>query len=183
MSALGLFGALEYGIGVGSRQAGSEERISTDVHAYDVGLSYSVISGSFTFTPAVSYGSANFDAGDKSGAPNARYQTVQPGASFAWALSDKLSLRAAAAYIHVLDAGPLKDAERFPRATVTGGAGSLGLAYAVLDTLELSASGGLRRYGIATNVIPGDKVIAGGAVDQTTWLGLGLSFRPRIGSR
>jgi hypothetical protein len=181
LAPLGLHGALEYGLGVGSRVAGTEERLSTDVHAWSVGLSYAVMSGAFTFAPGVGYGSSNFDSGSKGGAPNASYRAVEPGASLTWAATNQLSLRAAGEYLRVLSAGPLTTADRFPRATVNGAEASLAVSYAVLDSLELAASGGMRRYGIATNVIPGDKTIAGGAVDQTTWLGLGLSYRPQIG--
>jgi hypothetical protein len=181
LAALGLHGTLEYGLGVGSRVAGTEERLSTDVHAYSVGLSYAVMAGAFTLAPGVGYSYSTFDAGSKSGAPNTSYKVLEPGASLTWAATPRLALRAAAEYLHVLGAGPLNGADRFPRATVYGAEASLGVAFAVFDSLELAASGGLRRYGISTNVIPGDKTIAGGAVDQTTWLGLGLVYRPRIG--
>jgi hypothetical protein len=181
LAGLGLHGTMEYGLGVGSRLAGTEERLSTDVHAWSVGVSYAVSAGAITLAPGVGYAFSNFDSGSKSGAPNAQYRTLQPGAALTWAATERLTMCVAGEYLHVLDAGPLKASDRFPRATLYGAEASLGLSYALLDSLEVAASGGVRRFGIATNVIPGDKNIAGGAVDQTTWLGLGLSYRPRFG--
>jgi hypothetical protein len=181
LAPLGVSGALEYGLGVGSRQAGSEERTSTDVHGYSVGLAYRFRLGSdgnSTLTPTVGYALSTFNAGKAAGAPNVDYSMVKPGVDFRWAATSRLSVLGHADYLHVLSAGSLADKDRFPRATVRGIEATLGMGFALTKELDLEGSAGLRRLGIATNVIPGDQAIAGGAIDQTTWLGIGAVYRP-----
>jgi hypothetical protein len=180
LAPIGVSAALEYGLGVGSRVAGSEQRTSTDVHGYDIGLGYRLRlgDGDSTLSPTLGYASSTFDAGQNAGAPNADYRVVKPGFDFRWAAHDRLALVGHGEYLHVLSSGPLGDAEHFPRATIRGIEASLGLNFALSRTFELEASGGLRRLGVATNVIPGDKTVAGGAVDQTTWIGVGAVYRP-----
>jgi hypothetical protein len=39
---------------------------------------------------------------------------------------------------------------------------------------------GLRQLGLAMHARPGDRWVAGGAVDQLSWLGLGMAYRPRV---
>jgi hypothetical protein len=180
LAPLGIAAGLEYGLGVGSRVAGSEQRISTDVHAYSVGLEYRFRLGEkgSTLTPTLGYALSTFNAGQSVGAPNVDYRIVKPGLEARWAITNRLALLWHADYLHVLSSGSLGATERFPRATVRGVESAGSLALAVLDGLEIAAGVGVRRFGIATNVVPGDKAIAGGAVDQTTWLGLGAVYRP-----
>jgi hypothetical protein len=180
LAPLGISAALEYGLGVGSRVAGSEERISTDVHGYSVGLGYRLRlgRGASTLTPSVGYALSIFNAGQGAGAPNVDYRVVKPGLDGRWAATERLSVRAHGEYLYVLSTGALSGADRFPRATATGVEAGLGLGFALTKELDLEVDAGLRRYGITTNVVPGDRSIAGGAVDQTTWLGLGLAYRP-----
>lgn len=179
LAGLGVEGALEYGLGVGSRVAGSQQRSSTDVRSWSIGLGYEVASGPLTLAPSVAYGATTFDTGSPD-APNADYRTLAPGASLRVQAAERVSLRAAAHYLHVLSAGSLTAAQRFPRATANGMEATAGIGFAVTPTVELAATGGLRRFGIATNVVPGDRAIAGGAIDQTTWLGAGIEYRPEL---
>jgi hypothetical protein len=53
------------------------------------------------------------------------------------------------------------------------------LAYALVPEVEVRILGGLRRMGWDMNAVPGDAWVAGGAVDQTMWGGLGLAYRPK----
>ena len=177
LAPLGLTLALEYGLGVDSRVAGTETRISTDVHAYAVGLSYRALAGPVAIEPALGYATSTFNAGAAPPAPNAAYRSLTPGVDLRWAAMDRVSLSASARYLHVLSAGALTAADRFPRASAHGAEAALALGFEIAGAVELFASAGLRRFGIATNVVPGDAAIAGGAVDQTTWLGLGLAYR------
>ncbi|HEY0714180.1 MAG TPA: hypothetical protein VGF45_15975, partial [Polyangia bacterium] len=95
-----------------------------------------------------------------------------------WDLAERVALFGSAGYLHVLSKGTLTDEQRFPRATMYGGEASGGLSVAVGASFSLTATGGIRRFGIATNVVPGDAKVAGGAVDQTVWAGLGVTYRP-----
>ena len=181
LAPIGISAGLEYGLGVGSRVAGTEQRTSTDVHGYSVGLAYRLrlgASGNSTLNPTLGYALSTFNAGQQPGAPNVDYRVIKPGLDFHWAVSDRVSVLGHADYLHVLSAGSLEDAEHFPRATARGIEANLGVGFSMTKELALEGSAGLRRYGITTNVIPGDRNIAGGAVDQTTWLGMGLVYRP-----
>jgi hypothetical protein len=180
LAPLGIAAGLEYGLGVGSRVAGSEQRISTDVHGYSIGLEYRFRLGDkgTTLTPTVGYALSTFNAGQSVGATNVDYRIVKPGLDARWAITNRLAVLWHADYLHVLSSGSLGAADRFPRATVRGLETAGSFALGVVEGLEIAASVGVRRFGVATNVVPGDKAIAGGAVDQTTWLGLGAIYRP-----
>jgi hypothetical protein len=82
----------------------------------------------------------------------------------------------------VLEAGPLTEPGRFTHATVRGLEAEAGLGWALIDVLELRVSGGVRRFGFDMNSQPGDAWVAGGAIDQSFWGGLGLVYRPRSGA-
>jgi hypothetical protein len=180
LTPLGLFGSLEYGIGVNSRAAGSGERLATDVSSYSLGLAYRLgfLDESFALEPEVAYTRSRFSTGAEAASFNASYDTLAPRLAWRWDVAQRIALFGSAGYLHVLSKGTLTDAERFPRATMYGGEGSAGLSVAVGASFSLTASGGIRRFGIATNVVPGDLQIAGGAVDQTVWGGLGVTYRP-----
>jgi hypothetical protein len=177
---LGLFGGLEYGLGVNSRAAGSGERLATDVSSYTLGVAYrfGFVNEAFALEPEVAYTRSRFATGSEEAGFDASYATLAPRMAWRWDLAQRVALFGSAAYLHVLDSGTLTEAQRFPRATMYGGEGSAGIAVAVGASFSLVASGGIRRFGIATNVVPGDAAIAGGAVDQTLWAGLGVTYRP-----
>ena len=56
--------------------------------------------------------------------------------------------------------------------------GEAAVAFAITPDLEVRATAGLRRYGFDMNSKPGDLWVAGGAIDQLMWGGLGLAYRP-----
>ncbi|HEY0706128.1 MAG TPA: outer membrane beta-barrel protein, partial [Polyangia bacterium] len=177
---LGLFGGLEYGLGVNSRAAGSGERLATDVSSYTLGGAYrfGFFDEAFALEPEVAYTRSRFATGTEVAGFDASYDTLAPRLGWRFDVAPRVALFGNAAYLHVLSPGTLTDPERFPRATMYGGEASAGLSIAVGASLSLTASGGLRRFGIATNVVPGDAQIAGGAVDQTVWGALGVTYRP-----
>jgi len=62
---------------------------------------------------------------------------------------------------------------------VAGMSAEAGLAIAVVPEVEVRATVGVRRFGFDMNAAKDDALIAGGAIDQTTWAGLGLAYRPQ----
>jgi hypothetical protein len=56
-----------------------------------------------------------------------------------------------------------------------------GAGYALGSSLEADVSLGLRRYGWDMKVLPGDTLIAGGAIDQYLSVTVGLVYRPLLG--
>lgn len=180
LAPLGITGGLEYGLGIGSHAADDAGRsTSTDVHAYHAGLRYRVGGPTAEVAPTVGYAAQTFrTGGDPDTAPDVDYRVVSLGASGRWAPLPWLALFGRGAYLDVLSSGPITSANRFHRATVRGMESELGVAAAVSPMFEVQLAAGLRRYGFAMNAVPGDAAVAGGAVDQTTWIGLGFGFRP-----
>ena len=108
-----------------------------------------------------------------------RYGVVSVGTAARAELPRGFGLLARVAYLHALSAGPLTGEGRFARATVRGMELEGALGYALVDEVEVRILGGLRRMGWDMNAVPGDAWVAGGAVDQTMWGGLGLAYRPK----
>ncbi len=178
LAPIGFIGGLEYGLGVSTVTAG-DNRLASDVRGYSLALEYRLGRGPFSLAPQAGYASSTFITGEPGGqAPNVRYRILTAGASTRLTVVPRLSLLARAAYLHVLDAGPLSAPGRFARATVRGVNAELSAAFAVTRNVELRATGGLRRYGFDMNAVPGDAWVAGGAIDQQMWGGLGLAYRP-----
>jgi hypothetical protein len=177
---IGLAAALEYAPGVKSRAAGGEQARETRVHAYRLGMKYRLDWSKVSLAPQVGYGRQTFETGATPAAPDVRYQFLWLGADGRVALGTRLSLFGSAAYLHGLSVGGLGATERFPRASAHGAAFELGAGLAVFRGLELRLAAGVRRFGLAMHSRPGDALVAGGAVDQLTWAGLGLAYRPAV---
>jgi hypothetical protein len=178
LAALGVVGGMEYGLGVTSLAAG-DNRLSSDVRGYSAALEYRLGLGPLSVAPQVGYAASTFITGDPSGlAPNVRYRLLTAGAAGRVAVAPRLSLMARAAYLYGLSAGPLTAPGRFERATIGGVSAELAASFAITRAVELRATGGLRRYGFAMNSQLNDAWVAGGAIDQQMWGGLGLAYRP-----
>jgi hypothetical protein len=178
LAGIGIVGGLEYGLGVRSVGVG-DNRATNDVRGYSVGLEYRLGQGASSVAPQIAYASSSFITGDvDSSAPNVRYRLLSGGAAGRWAILPRFALLGRAAYLHALSAGPLSEPGRFSRATVRGVQGEAAAAFAITPDLEVRATAGLRRFGLDMNSKPGDLWVAGGAVDQLIWGGLGLAYRP-----
>jgi hypothetical protein len=179
LPALGVVGAVEYAPGVKSRVAGSDQKLATSVHGYRVGVKYRVSWSSISIAPQLAYGAQVFQTADPSpAAPDVQYKLVWAGAEGRWEPGARIALLGSVAYLHALSAGRIGDATRFPRVAAQGAAVEVGAAVALLRGLELRMTLGLRRFGLAMHARPGDTLVAGGAVDEISWVGLGLAYRP-----
>jgi hypothetical protein len=179
LAPVGLLASLEYGLGVGSRVSESEERRSSDVHGYGVGLEYRLQQAGFELAPQLGYALRAFTTGEPGAqSPDVSYRLLSGGLAARAPLTARLGAMVRGSYLHVLDAGPLTAEQRFSRATVQGMELEGGLAFGVLRELEIRASVGLRRFGYDMNAQPGDSWVAGGAVDRTIWGAIGLVYHP-----
>jgi hypothetical protein len=177
LSALGVAASLEYGIGVSAGYAGSQDRVDSKIHGYSVAARWRILGEEFTLAPELGYAAHTFVTGAPGDvAPDVNYGLVTAGADARWSPNKRISFLGRADYLHVLSAGPLLTADRFAHATVRGVSAELGLAVSVAPLWELYGAAGIRQFGFAMNSQPGDKQIAGGAVDQTTWLAVGVSY-------
>ena len=180
LAPVGITAQLEYGLGIGSRVTNSEQRRGSDVHGYAVGMQYRIPMGVHQVSGQLAYSARAFTTGETGPrTPDVRYSLLSAGGAGRAQLSEGVSVLGRAAYLHALSGGPLTDPGRFTRATIRGVELEGVLAYAVVPVVELRAVGGLRRLGWGMHAQPGDAWVAGGAVDQAVWGGVGLAYRPR----
>jgi len=178
LAPVGVVGSLEYGLGVTSRFADSEEGLKTEVRSYSVGASYTLEGPLGSLEPAVTYGNHRFTTGNgDTKAPDLDLTLVAAGFEGRLTVTPRTALVGHAAYLHGLSAGKMQ-ADRFPRVTVAGVSAEGGLSIGVLAEIEVRATVGIRRFGFDMNAAKDDALVAGGAIDQTTWAGLGLVYRP-----
>lgn len=131
----------------------------------------------------VAYGMQNFsvERGDvpapPQGLPGVRYQYLRMGATARVQLVPRVALTAGASYLAVLSAGEFQAMEFFPRATAHGAEFALGGAVALAHGLEARINLDWRRYAFTMNPQYGDRLIAGGAVDDYFSATAALAFR------
>ncbi|HXU06232.1 MAG TPA: hypothetical protein VN903_34995 [Polyangia bacterium] len=190
MQHLGLEAAIEQAFGLrsaagadGSALAG--KTFGNAVHEYAGGLRYRIpfgaghqvwISGTagehaFVFT----------SPGDCSGCramlhiPDTIYRYGRPGIGLRLELPGDLSFALGGGYRYIVNAGGADLDAYFPHRTVGGVDADLALGYRIGRSLEIRASGQLRRYFYDMHSKAGDAYLAGGAIDQYWTVGLGMA--------
>lgn len=108
--------------------------------------------------------------------PSVGYGYIRLGLEGRVALHDRVALDLGAAYLVVRRMGGLTDPLWFPRATAGGMTASLRVDYLVARHVELRAGLTYRRYFIDMHSRPGDRNIAGGALDQYTSAELSVAY-------
>jgi hypothetical protein len=111
------------------------------------------------------------------GIPNVAYQSVRVGLSGRINLLRRLSLTAGFTYLAVVSAGEVDGPDYFPRSFVGGVELRLGVAVPIARGFEARADLEWRRYFHHMNVVPGDRLIAGGAVDDFYAATVGVAWR------
>ena len=110
--------------------------------------------------------------------PNVTYRFLRGGAGLRVDVRPRVALLASAAYLHVLDSGQIATEDYFPRLTVAGVEAGLGAAWQFSSPWEVRVGVDYRRYFFSMHPEPGDRLIAGGALDNyvvaTAALGLRL---------
>lgn len=110
--------------------------------------------------------------------PNVTYRFLRGGAGLRVDVTPRVAALASAAYLHVLDSGQIATSDYFPRLTVAGVEAGLGAAWQFSSPWELRVGVDYRRYFFSMHPEPGDRLIAGGALDNyvvaTAALGLRL---------
>ena len=110
--------------------------------------------------------------------PNVTYRFLRGGAGLRMDVKPRVALLASAAYLHVLDSGQIATPAYFPRLTVAGVEAGLGAAWQFSSPWEARVGVDYRRYFFSMNPEPGDRLVAGGALDNyvvaTAALGLRL---------
>jgi hypothetical protein len=178
---LGLTGAFNYAMGIGTQGGGTAGATRTEVFGYEVGVRQRFTAGMFDVIPHVGYLLDQFMATNAERSPDVRYQVVRVGLGGQLNISANAAVRASVDYLDVLNPGPMAD--MFPHATVRGMDLTLGVGWAFTDSLELQAAVGWKRYGFDMHAEEGDDNIAGGAVDEYLSMTFGFAYRPVLGRR
>jgi hypothetical protein len=105
-------------------------------------------------------------SGNSPGVPSVGYTYLRLGAEARFVLFPHFSARASLAWRRVLKKGDIQSDAWFPGASAVGVDALLGAGYEVIDGLEVQLAFIGRRYAFSFNPIPGDKNVAGGALDQ-----------------
>jgi hypothetical protein len=107
--------------------------------------------------------------------PSVDYRTIRSGLGTEIVLSDALALGLDAAWLNFLSVGEI--GKWFPRATAAGFETALYGTYAMSDDIFMRVAAAYQRTFFDFNSRPGDKNVAGGAVDQYLALSIGAGVK------
>jgi hypothetical protein len=111
------------------------------------------------------------------GIANTTYMGLRAGLTGRAQIIERFAVTAGSTWQYVLSGGQITSSEYFSRATVMAVDFSLGGAVALAKGLEVRLSADWRRYFFAMNPMPGDPLIAGGAVDDNYGLTASIAIR------
>jgi hypothetical protein len=107
--------------------------------------------------------------------PSVNYRSIRSGLGAELALSDSMRIGLDAAFLNFLSVGDI--AKWFPRATAAGVELSLASTYRMTSNVFMRMAAVYSRAFFDFHAQPGDKYIAGGALDQTLAVALGLGVQ------
>lgn len=173
---LGLVGSFEQSLSWQSKRA-SGERFTTSSNEWQLG-----VRGRMPLIPhqvglSLTYGSHTFTVDDEPAplVPDVAYKFLRLGFD-GQARFGEISVGGRLAYRFILDAGDVTTDIWFPRASVGGLDLGAQVGYAFIPEMDVVAGVDYRRYFYTLNPEPGDRRVAGGALDQFVALSLGLSI-------
>ena len=170
-------------VGVNGSRTDDGMEYGTSGSEWSAALGYDVRLGRLSLGLRAAFGEQRFAIDDEAmGAgggrelvPDVTYRWARGGLDGELALSRRWSVTARGGYRHLLDTGELVDAAWFPRATGAGLDGALGLDLHLARRVTAYARAEVRHYFFAMNPVPGDDLIAGGAVDSYLGGAIGLA--------
>ncbi len=168
----GVEGEIRQGLGISSaRSTGGS--FSDTVHEYAAGFRYRVLfatAGDVFFSLTFGEDAFTFSGPDRSSLliPDTIYHYTRGGAGMHLAIAGGLGVSFGGGYRYIDNhGGPQISQEVFPHLTVAGADADGVVRYALNATVELRAGLEWRRYWYAMHSQLGDRVVAGGAVDQS----------------
>jgi hypothetical protein len=111
------------------------------------------------------------------GIANTTYMGLRAGLTGRAQIIERFAVTAGSTWQYVLSGGEITSSEYFSRASVMAVDFSLGGAVALAKGLEVRLSADWRRYFFAMNPMPGDPLVAGGAVDDNYGLTASIAIR------
>jgi len=154
-----------------SSQDSAGTHVGTTWQSFDVGAIERIpLMRALLANVSLGYGGNDFqfDQGLAAGAalPGVAYRFVRVGAGVRVELPLAFAVFAGGSYMDILDTGAT--GQLFPRETVGGVEGHLGVSYAVTRHWQASLSAAYTRFFYSFNPVPGDASVAGGALDEQT---------------
>jgi hypothetical protein len=177
LSGFGAQGSYAHAFALSSQdEAGT--RVGTSWQAFDLGVRERLPLGqSFILGIDLGYGDTRFTFDDAitptEQLPSVHYKYLRGGLDGRYVHGD-LSFTAGVGYRDVMSTGDF--AALFPRASVGGFDAGLGAAVVVAKGVEISLQVDYARYFYSLLPQPGDKYVAGGALDEMASLSLGASY-------
>jgi hypothetical protein len=155
-------------------------RVGTTWQSFDVGATERIpLTRALAASISASYGGDDFQfdqslAGGAAELPSVAYRFVRTGADLRVRLPFAFSASGGGSYLDILSTGYTE--EIFPRESVGGVEGHLGLSCWVARSWEASLGASYTRVFYAVNPVPGDASVAGGALDEQTRILAGLAY-------
>jgi len=163
-------------IGLAIRTAEGDQHRDTSVSEWAAGLIYRLSLGPARLRFGAGIGSHGFAIEGTDQLPEVSYFFARFHLAGAIEVARGLDVEVTFAWRHLLSVGEFANAEWFPRSTGAGLDGRLGLGYRLTQMWAIHLSFDLRRYFFSLNPEPGDRWIAGGALDQYLGASLRVSF-------
>lgn len=185
---LGITASCQTAIGLTSKYkrpltVDQQDSYATKSYGFEFGLKYRIPWSSSEVAFAAGYGQQTFSlnlppqAASNMNVPGVAYNYLRPGVSARFGVSEGFAIFTGLGYLVVFGAGEITSADYFPRATVGGFDGELGVAIEMAKHVEVRPSFGYRGFFYTMNTKPGDPFEVGGAFDQYISLNLQLAYR------
>ncbi|MGH7437378.1 MAG: hypothetical protein ACRENE_17000, partial [Polyangiaceae bacterium] len=177
LSGLGAQASYSRAFGLSSQDT-SGHGVGTSWQAYELGARDRIAIGrSALFGVSGGYGDNSFSLDDAVTSteqlPGVDYRYLRAGVDGRYTHGD-LSVRAAFGYRGVFSTGEV--GKLFPRARTGGVDASIGVARTMAPGIELSLDVAYTRFYYSLLPQPGDRYVAGGALDEMASLSLGLTY-------
>lgn len=167
---------LNLALGAGISTAREEESLETQTLDWSAGLLYRMSFGSTRLRAGAGVGAHRFAVSGQSELPEADYLYARFHGGAAIEVVQNLDVELEFGWRHLLSLGELSRAEWFPRASGAGFDARIGAAYRLGEMFAIHLSLDWRRYFFTLNPVPGDRWVAGGALDQYIGGNLAVSF-------
>jgi len=172
---VGIVGAYARAFALGSSATGVGS-VDTTWWRFHAGGVMRVRTPSVVFALGSAYGAETFDFGSSpidAQAPGVAYRFLRVSGDARIPLG-RFAILAGAGYDALFSTGSVAD--RFRRATVGGVEGTLGVTFRVTRSIEAALGASYRRFFYAMHPVPGDALVAGGALDELYGLQGGVAY-------
>jgi hypothetical protein len=177
LNELGATASYARAFGLASEDSGGT-KVSTSWQSFGFGLRERLLLGSaFILGIDAGFGDTSFEFDNPvtpaAQLPSMNYKYIRGGLDGRFVKGD-LSVHAGANYLQVLSTGDFGGL--FPHTSVGGVEGSLGVADQVSSAVEISLDLDYMRFFYNLQPVPGDKYVAGGALDEMATISLGVAY-------